>query len=400
MVSIKALDTLTPADLWREAPLEEEFWGQARERQRRMLKALLEEALEEEQLELLAAGRYRRVETRQGYRNGFYERDLATQIGIVTGIRVPRCRTGPSESKSQVFTRYQRRQAQVNGLIRGVFLAGVSTRRVGETLQAVLGEPVSAQTVSRVARSLDREVERFHRRLLADDVCYLLLDGVSMRIRGAAQVKRRLVLCAYGITVMGERRLLDHRLAKSESQACWEAFLNQLRERGLLGRHLRLVTTDGCPGLHAALDVVYPYVPRQRCWVHKLRNVASKLRRTQQKDCLAGARAIYQALTRREAVRCYWAWAQRWRKEAPKAVACLEQDLNSLLAFLGCPETHRKAVRTTNAIERAFREVRRRTRPMTCFTNDASCERIIYAVVSHLNGNWEGRPLQQFTQNS
>jgi len=397
-VSIKALDTLTPADLWREVPLEEEFWGQARERQRQALKMLLEEALEEEQLELLAAGRYRRVETRQGYRNGFYERDLATQIGIVTAIRVPRCRMGGSES--QVFTRYQRRQAQVNALIREVFLAGVSTRRVGETLQAMLGEPVSAQTVSRVARSLDREVERFHREPLADDVCYLLLDGISMRIRGAAQVKRRLVLCAYGITVTGERQLLDYRLAKSESQASWEAFLNQLRERGLLGRHLQLITTDGCPGLHGALDVVYPYVPRQRCWVHKLRNVASNLRRAQQADCLAGARAIYQAPTRRDAVRCYWAWAQRWRQEAPKAVACLEQDLDSLLAFLACPETHRKAVRTTNAIERAFREVRRRTRPMTCFTNDASCERIIYAVVRHLNGNWMGRPLQQFTQNS
>jgi transposase-like protein len=400
MVSIKALDTLTPADLWREVPLEEEFWEEARERQRRLLKVLLEEALEKEQLELLAAGRYRRVETRHGYRNGFYERDLATQIGIVTGIRVPRCRTGPRGSKSQVFTRYQRRQAQVDGLIREVFLAGVSTRRVGETLAAVLGEPVSAQTVSRVARSLDREVERFHQRLLADDVCYLLLDGVSMRIRSATQVKRRLVLCAYGITVTGERRLLDYRLSKSESQACWEAFLNQLRERGLLGRHLQLITTDGCPGLHGALDVVYPYVSRQRCWVHKLRNVASKLRRAHQEDCLAGARAIYQAPTRREAVRCYWAWAQRWRQEAPKAVACLEQDLDNLLAFLARPEAHRKAVRTTNAIERAFREVRRRTRPMTCFTNDASCERIIYAVVSHLNKNWEGRPLKQFTQNS
>jgi transposase-like protein len=398
MVSIKALDTLTPADLWREVPLEEEFWGQARERQRRLLKVLLQEALEEEQVELLAAGRYRRVETRRGYRNGFYERDLVTQIGIVTGIRVPRCRTGPSGSR--VFTHYQRRQAQVDGLIRDVFLAGVSTRRVGETLQAVLGEPVSAQTVSRVARGLDREVERFHQRPLADDVRYLLLDGVSMRIRSATEVKRRLVLCAYGITVMGERRLLDHRLAKSESQASWEAFLNQLRERGLLGRHLRLITTDGCSGLHAALDVVYPYVPRQRCWVHKLRNVASKLRRAQQQDCLAGARTIYQASTRREAVRCYWGWAQRWRKEASTAVACLEQDLDNLLAFLACPEAHRKAVRTTNAIERAFREVRRRTRPMTCFTNDASCERIIYAVVRHLNAKWEGRPLQQFTQNS
>ena len=104
--------------------------------------------------------------------------------------------------------------------------------------------------------------------------------------------------------------------------------------------------------------------------------------------------------SQREAVWRYWAWAHRWRTEAPKAVACLEQDLDTLLAFLACPKEHRKAVRTTNAIERAFREVRRRTRPMTCFTNDASCERIIYAVVSHLSKSWEGRPLQQFTQNS
>jgi transposase-like protein len=311
---------------------------------------------------------------------------------------VPRARQGSGES--QAFSRYQRRQAQVDGLIREVFLAGVSTRRVGETLEAVLGERVSAQTVSRVARSLNREVERFHRAVLTDDVRYLLLDAVSMRIRNAMEVKRRLVLCAYGISVAGERRLLDFRLAKSESQVAWEAFLNQLRERGLVGGHLQLVTTDGCAGLHAALDVVYPYVPHQRCWVHKLRNVASKLRRAQQTDCLAGARGIYEALTRREAVRRYWTWAQRWRTEAAKAVACLEQDLDTLLSFLACPEAHRKAVRTTNAIERAFREVRRRTRPMTCFTNDASCERIIYAVVSHLNRSWEGRPLQQFTQNS
>ena len=260
-MSIKALDAVAPADLWREVPLEEEFWEEARQRQRRFLKVLLEGALEEEQVELLAAGRYRRVETRRGYRNGFYERDLVTQIGIVTAIRVPRCRPEQGKGDSRVFSRYRRRQAQVDGLIREVFLAGVSTRRVGETLEAVLGEPVSAQTVSRVTRSLDREVERFHRRPLADDVCYLLLDGVSMRIRGAAQVKRRLVLCAYGITVTGERRLLDYRLAKSESQASWEAFLNQLRERGLLGRHLQLITTDGCPGLHGALDVVYPLRP-------------------------------------------------------------------------------------------------------------------------------------------
>lgn len=107
----------------------------------------------------------------------------------------------------------------MNALIREIFLAGVSTRRVGEVLERILGEGVSAQTVSRVARSLDREVAHFHEAPLADDVRYLLLDGVSMRVKGAAGVKRRLVLCAYAITVVGQRRLLAFRLAQAESEA-------------------------------------------------------------------------------------------------------------------------------------------------------------------------------------
>lgn len=396
MDTIRALDERTLVDLWREAPLEEEVRQEMQARQRQALKGFLEGLLEEELLERLAASRYRRTEVRRGYRNGYYERSLVTQLGAISGLRVPRARVGMGER--QLFRRYQRRQAQVHALIREAFLAGVSTRRVGQVLQAVLGEPVSAQTVSRVARGLDREVARFHVAPLVDDVRYLLLDGVRMRVKGAAGVKRRLVLCAYVITVRGARRLLAFRLARAESAAAWEAFLSELRERGLWGQQLRLIVTDGCAGLHTALETVYPYVPRQRCWVHKLRNVANLLKRSQQVACLAGARAIYQAATRREAVRAYWAWAQRWRGEAPKAVACLERDLEELLNFLSCPQAHRRKVRTTNAIERAFREVRRRTRPMSCFTNDASCERIIYAVISHLNRSWEGHVLPEFPQ--
>jgi len=399
MQRVRPLDELTPADLWREVPeREDEFWRDTREKQLRLLKVLLEGTLEEEMTVLLGASRFRRVEDRRGHRNGFYERDLATQIGIVAAIRVPRARD--SVGQCSVFSRYQRRQGQVNQVIRETFLAGVSTRRVGETLEALLGERVSAQTVSRVTRSLDREVERFHERAISDDVRYLLLDGVYLRVKGANAAHRKLVLCAYGITVTGERRLLDFRLATAESQAQWEAFLSSLRERGLLGRPLRLVVTDGCAGLHAALETVYPYVPRQHCWVHKLRNVANHLKRSQQEECMAGARAIYQSQTRRAAVHAYWAWTKRWRPEAPKAVACLERDLEALLNFLACPPQHQRMVRTTNAIERCFREVRRRTRPMSCFNNNASCERIIYAVFSHLNRNWEGKPLPQFTHNS
>jgi len=388
---------LTLADLWREVP-RDRFWEDSGARMRALLKGLLERALEEEMVTLLGASRYRRTEARRGYRNGFYERDLATQIGIVTAIRVPRARGRGGERA--VFARYQRRQGEVDRLIRDTFLRGVSTREVGRVLQGLLGEPVSAQTVSRVARSLDEEVRRFHEVPLADDVVYLLLDGVSLRVKTAGGVKRRLVLCAYGISLGGERRLLDFRLTRSESQASWEAFLNALRERGLSGQRLKLVVTDGCPGLHTALEVAYPYVPLQRCWAHKVRNVANLLKRSQREACLEGARAIYEARTRRDAIRAFWAWSRRWRDEAPRAVACLERDLHELLAHFSCPAAHRRRVRTTNVIERCFREVRRRTRPMSCFTNDASCERIIYAVMAHLNQRWEEKPLHEFTHKS
>lgn len=394
MESLKALDELTLADLLREAP-RDPLWEDTEEQLRNLLKLVLEGALEEEMVELLAASRYRRVESRRGYRNGFYDRDLVTQIGIVRGMRVPRAR-GLSPERV-VLGRYRRRCAKVDHLIRNVFLRGISTREVGEVLQELLGEPVSATTVSRVAATLDREVGRFHESPLSDHWRYLVLDGVYLRVKRATKVCRRLVLCAYGIGVSGERRLLDFRLADSESAAAWEAFLNNLHQRGLWGGWLRLIATDGCPGLQAALQVVYPYVPRQHCWVHKLRNVAALLRRSQKEDCLAGAKEIYRAETRRDAVHAYWEWARRWRAEAPKAVACIERDLDALLAHFTCPMAQRKKVRTTNCIERCFVEVRRRTRPMTCFTNDASCERIIYAVISHLNGRWEGRPLPEFT---
>lgn len=186
MVKVKALDKVTPAELWREVPWEEEFWRAARERQRQAMKLLLQGALETEMVQLLAAARYRRTEVRQGYRNGHYERDLATQMGVLSGIQVPRAR-GPLGER-QVFRAYQRRQALVDALVRDVFLAGSSSRRVGAVLESLLGEPVSAQTVSRIVRSLDGEVARFQQEPLADDFRYLLLDGVSMRVKGALEV--------------------------------------------------------------------------------------------------------------------------------------------------------------------------------------------------------------------
>jgi len=241
-----------------------------------MVKLILESSLEEELVEFLQASRYQRTELRKGHRNGHYEKSLYTRFGVIKEMRVPRAR---ESYPSKVLLRYQRRQDEVNQMIRGMFLAGVSTRRVGEVLVKIKGEKISAQTVSRIARSLDVEVQLFHSRPLADVYQYLFFDGISLKVKGAAKVHKRQVLCAYGITLTGKKEFISFRQGADESEAKWEAFLRDLYERGVKGKNCQLVITDGCPGLHKALETVYPYIARQRCWVHKLRNVSNKLRR-------------------------------------------------------------------------------------------------------------------------
>lgn len=398
MVQVKDLTELSLRDLWREVKGEEDWWGDLKQETLRVVKRLLEGAMEGELLEQLRAGRYRRTGLRQGYRNGYRRRSLLTELGLVEHLRVPRDREG--RYRPTVLPRYQRRQEKVNSLVREMFLSGVSTRKVQEVVTPLLGPEVSAQTVSRITRSLDGEVQRYHQRSLPDCYQYLLLDGITLKVKGARGVKKRLVLCGYGITSQGQRELISFRQATAESEAQWEAFLRDLYDRGVRGRSLRLITTDGCPGLHRALDTVYPYVPRQRCWAHKLRNVAARLPRRHQEACLKEAKGVYQAPTRREAVARCRAWAAAWRGLAPKAVDCLERDLEELLPFLDCPQAHWPKVRTTNAIERAFREVRRRTKPMSCFQNPASVDRIIYGVIYHLNNAWKAKPLTEFTHNA
>ena len=396
MVQVKDLTDLTLEDLWREVKWQSGDWWEEIERsQLRVVKMILESSLEEELVTQLGASRYKRMRSRRSYRNGHYERSFSTKYGVIKALRVPRAR---ERYPSEVLPRYRRRQEQVDKMIREMFLSGVSTRRVGEVMTTVRGEKVSPQTVSRVLRSLDREVELFWRRPLADIYQYLFLDGICLKVKGAVGRQKRQVLCAYGIRRDGKREIISFRQGTDESEAKWEAFLRDLYDRGLVGQKTKLIITDGCAGLHRALDTVYPYVSRQRCWAHKLRNVANRVKKQDQKDCVRQASLIYQAENKRQAVKSYREWESRWQQRYSEAAKCLEKDLDELLSFLDAPAEHRVKVRTTNVIERSFREVRRRTRPMSCFTNTASVNRIIYGVISHLNQHWKDNPLPQFTQ--
>jgi len=394
----KALTDRSVAERWREVKTAEQWWDDAYDVMRDFFKKYLEDSLDCEMLEQLQADQYQRNPDRVACRNGYRYRSLQTRLGVIRDLRIPRCRDGTYHSR--ILLPYSRREPDVDDMVSGAFLAGVSTRRVGSVMQPLTGDAISATTVSRISKSLDAQVRRYHERALSDDVRYLFLDGIVLKIKGMAAVQNKVVLAAYALRTTGIRELLDFRVATAESAAQWEAFLNSLYGRGLEGKALRQITTDGGTGLHEALQVVYGFIALQRCWVHKLRNVMSKLPVRIRDECLSQLRTVYMAESKDNARQRYRSWSEKWKKIVPKAVECVEKDIDELLSFLGEPLELASKLRTTNAIERAFREVRRRTNPMSCFNNDASCERIIYAVFSHQNQKWQDRPLPEFTHES
>jgi len=397
---MRACEALTyePAAAWRrlQQAKHEFFFEDLDQLLKQRHHQFLEELMSRERQCFLNAHPYERSSQRVDQANGFYRRNLTTRVGILE-LAVPRTRSG--HFHTQVLARYQRREPVINEALKQVFLLGVSTRQTGRALATLVEDAVSAATVSAVAKALDASVLSFHRRRLADHYRYLILDGVSVRIRLVGKVQRRMVLCAYGVTTQGRRELIDFQIVKAEGEDTWYGCLWNLWSRGLRGEFLELIVTDGQPGLIRALGRLWPAVPHQRCWAHKLRNLENKLKASQQ-DCLVEAKLIYQAAHRTEAIRRFREWKRRWQRGAPKAVACLESDLEELLAFLDCPKAHWKRLRTTNVIERLFVEVRRRIRTMCAFTTRSSCERILFSVFDRMNTQWSRHPLPTLTQNS
>ena len=336
----------------------------------------------------LGADRYERSENRRGHRNGCRPRHLLTSVGVVD-LKVPRSREGGYEP--EVFDRYKRVHRVVDKGIKEIFLQGVSTRRVRDVLDALCGDGVSAGYVSQVVKGLDREVRRFENEPIGDEYAFLFLDALSVRIRYELSAKRRLVLMAYGIRRDGSRRLLSFSVAKREGQATWRSFLENLKVRGLAGRALELIVVDGAPGLWAALEEVYPLVEHQLCWVHKLRNIARYGPRSKREACVSEAARIMYADSATKAAGLFRRWKRRWEEVNPRAVACLERDFHRLIPFFQFDPSFHKVIRTTNVIERSFKEIRRRLKVMGYFQNYRSCSRIVLSQIYYFNAKWDHR---------
>jgi len=341
----------------------------------------------------IGAESYDRVDGRMDYRNGFRYRDFDTRFGIMEDIPIPRARQ--RSFHPNLFVRWRRRENKITRLLASLFLYGISTRKVKVLSKALWGKEYSASTVSRSNRILQEEYLKWMHRRIERPIVYLFLDAVNLRLR-RHWVSKEALLCAIGINDKGEKEFLGFLLGGRESTQSWETLLEQLLARGLSTEGLKLVTVDGNPGLLRAIDTLLPDIPIQRCIVHKIWNVVGKCPRNQKSLVPAEMKGIFYATNRAEALERFRAFKGRWQHELPNVVECIEKDLDVLFSFYSFPYRHWTLIRSTNVIERAFKEFRRRIKVMETFPNEASCLRIMFALAKLLNENWKYKPVKNF----
>lgn len=349
------------------------------------LRILVNEAAKIERSAFLGARPYERTETRRDYANGFKPKTVLTRHGELT-FQVPQVRS--SDFYPSALEKGTRTDQAVNLALAEMYVQGVSTRRVIDVLQRLLGPEISLSSaqVSRAAAKLDEGLRAWRERPLGETP-YLFLDARYEKVRLEGRIVDCAVLIAVGIEASGKRRVLGCEVATSEAEINWRRFLEKLLARGLTG--VTLIIADDHAGLKAARRAVLPSVPWQRCQFHLQQNAgALTTRQEARKTVAAQMRAIFNAPDRTEAERLLKAALTLWCKEHPKLAEWAETAIPESLTVFDFPAAHRIRLRTTNGLERINRELRRRTRVASIFPNPDSCLRLVSALLAELDDEW------------
>jgi putative transposase len=349
-----------------------------------LLRVLLNAAMRQERQNHLQAQPFERTPDRQAHANGFKDKTLATRVGSVT-VAIPQVREGGFYPSS--LEKGLRSERALTMALAEMYVQGVATRRVAQITEQLCGISVSASQVSKAAAELDAVLTCWRERPLGE-FRYLYLDARYEQVRVDGHLRDAAVLIALGVDPLGKRQLLGVSVALSEAEVHWRKFLQSLLTRGLCG--VRLVVSDDHAGLKLARKAVFGGVTWQRCQFHLQQNAQSYVTKAEQKAPLAAAiRAIFNAANRFEAEALLAKTVLEWRKVNAQGAAWMEDNLPDGFSVFAFPESHRRLLRTTNGLERVNQEVRRRTRVCRQFPNEASCLRLVSAVLMEISDEWQ-----------
>ncbi len=338
----------------------------------------LNEVMQEEANEQTGAGRYHRTRSRKTYRNGHRKRTLKTRYGEIT-LDKPQLRDIPFQTK--IFERYSRTAKALENAILESYLQGVSTRKIKEIVSHLGVEQLSPSYVSRIASELDETVNLFLSRPVDTFIPYLFVDASYFKIRDGIRYVNKALLVIAGIRSDGIREILGARIADCEDELTWEDIFCDLKERGL--EKVDLVISDGHRGIQAAAERSFPGSSWQMCVVHFIRAVLRKLPKKHHKeiaqllkDSLADQRMLQNCADELD-IRGF-----------PRAADTVERFIPDLLNYRIAPQDHWRRIRTTNMLERINKELKRRSRPIGAFPNDASLLRLAGTILMDMNEEW------------
>jgi putative transposase len=356
------------------------------------IEKVYQECLEQEVSDYLGRGWYERhqtgegVEGFRGYRNGYTNKRIKSREGVLN-IKRPRIRDNEESFESRILSKLDIMEDRLNGMAMEMYVRGLSTRDIEETLTDTNGKPIISRSgVSVINGKLHEEYENFKKRDLSSlDVVYLFVDGVYESVR--RYTNGQTILCAWGIQSNGQKVMLDLSAVESESEEAWSLFFEEMKSRGL--QHPLMITSDGAKGLTKAISLSFPRSDRQRCLVHKLRNIMSKVPQDYQEEILGSVKAVYYAPDRETADVLSSEFIKKYADRFPSMVKCFTDDLDSCLIQLKYPACHRKFIRTTNLIERSFQEEKRRTKVFPQHQHEKAAMGLVFGVLIRASDKWQ-----------
>ncbi|MBW8009887.1 MAG: IS256 family transposase [Chloroflexi bacterium] len=348
-----------------------------------LIRILVNEAMRLEREQHLGAGAYERTPTRRGYANGYKPKTMKTRLGEIE-FSVPQAREG--DFYPDALEKGLRSERALTLALAEMYVQGVSTRRVAAITEQLCGIAVSSSQVSRATGLLDEVLEAWRNRQLGE-IIYLYLDARYEKVRIDGQIRDAAILMAAGVGVDGKRRILGVSVSLSEAQLHWRAFLESLIERGLRG--VQLIISDDHSGLRKARQAVFTGIPWQRCQFHLQQNASQYvLRKKMLKTVAADIRAIFNAPDREQAEVYLRQTVLKYADSASGLADWLETAIPEGLTVFNFPEEHRRRIRTSNVLERVSQEIKRRTRVIRIFPNEASCLRLVSAVLMEISEDW------------
>lgn len=371
---------------------EDLVWGDLNCAMSGLTKLLLEAMAESEVERRVGVRLYERGETRTDRRNG-YRRRTAQLSHQVVEIRIPRLR-GQGFVPSYLEPDHRAIDV-VEDYVETAMLSGLRRSEVSRLMESTTGCRPSDGLLRRVHAKLDERLKSFQQRPLTDRYRYVFLDAAWAKDIVGLNATRICILTAVGVTYSGRKEILGFERVQRENESAWRGFIGRLVARGLRASELELVISDEHQGLLNAAFEILGDVACQLCWAHRCRNVRKRVAACDRKAVVAGLREVYAADHLAAAKEALRRWCYRWTDKYPDVVESVAKDAGFLLAFYRCPELHWEYVRTTNPIERVFRELRRQQFGCGAFANREACNRAVFRVFAWLNDIWQDKDIWQ-----